>query len=101
MISSSSGAVVERDAAEAAPMERHRTAAMRDDQLERRKILEEIEQDQLHEGHGVGVEVVRSGRVLRRIAAPADVNHRRHVELDHLLVERDTTTCRSAAGALK
>ena len=27
-------------------------------------------------------------RVLRRIAASADVDHRRHVELDHLLVER-------------
>jgi hypothetical protein len=80
--------IVEGDPAEAAPMERHGPAAMRDDQLERRKVLEEVRQDQLHERHGVGVEVIRAGRVLRRIATSADVNHRRHVELDHLLVER-------------
>ena len=69
-------------------MERHRAAAVRDDELELREILEQIRQDELHERHGVGVEVVRAGGVQRRIAAAGDVDHRRHVELDHLLVER-------------
>ena len=81
-------AVVEREPAEAAPMERHRAAAMRDDQLELREILEQVGEDELHERHGVGVEIIRAGRVHRRIAAARHVHHCRHVELDHLLVER-------------
>ena len=52
------------------------------------KVLEQVGQDDLHEHHGVGVEIIRAGGVLRRIAAAGDVDHRRHVELDHLLVER-------------
>src|SRR3954470_20374645 len=81
-------AVVERDAAEAAPVERHRAAAVRDDELQGREVLEQVRQDDLHEHHRVGVEIVGAGGVLRRIAATGDVDHRRHVELDHLLVER-------------
>ena len=42
----------------------------------------------LHEGGGVAVDVVRAGGVEVRVARGADVDHRRHVELDHLLVER-------------
>ena len=80
--------VVERQAAIAAPMKRHRAAAVRDDELQRRKILEQVGEDELHERHGVGVEIVRAGGVHRRIAAAADVDHRRHVQLDHLFVER-------------
>ena len=52
------------------------------------KVLEQVGQDDLHEHHGVGVEIIRAGGVHRRIAAAGDVDHRRHVELDHLLVER-------------
>ena len=80
--------VVQRQAAKAAPMERHRAAAVRNDQLERGKILEQVGQDELHERHGVGVEIIRAGGVHGRIAAARYVDHRRHVELDHLLVER-------------
>jgi hypothetical protein len=35
-------AVVERDSAETAPVERHRTAAVRDDQFQRREVLEQV-----------------------------------------------------------
>ena len=43
---------------------------------------------QLHERRGVAVDVVRAGGVEVRVARRADMDHRRHVELDHLLVER-------------
>ena len=44
--------------------------------------------EELHERGGVGVDVVRAGGVEVRVARRADVDHRRHVELDQLLVER-------------
>ena len=44
---------------------------------------------QLHEHRGVGVEVVRAERVEVRVAGRRHVHHRRHVELDHRLVERE------------
>ena len=81
-------AVIERDAAEAAPMERHRAAAMRNDEFQLGESLEQVGQQDLHEHHGVGVEIIGAGGVHRRIAAAGDVDHARHVELDHLLVER-------------
>ena len=52
------------------------------------KSLNRSDCDELHERRGVGVEVVRAGGVEGRVARRADVDHRRHVELDHLLVER-------------
>ena len=52
------------------------------------KVLEQIGGQELHERRRVGVDVVRAGRVEVRIARRADVDHRRHVELDHLFVER-------------
>src|SRR4026207_922292 len=36
----------------------------------------------------VGCEVIRAGRIHRRMGAARDVHHAGHVELDHLLVER-------------
>ncbi len=52
------------------------------------KSLEEVGRQELHERRRVGVDVVRAGRVEARVARGAHVDHRRHVELDHLLVER-------------
>ena len=52
------------------------------------KSLEEIREDQLHERHRIGVEVVRARGVHRGVAAAADVDHRGHVELDELFVQR-------------
>ncbi len=52
------------------------------------KVLEEVRQQELHEGRRVGVDVVRAGGVEARVARRADVHHRRHVELDDLLVQR-------------
>ena len=72
----------------AAPVVRRGAAAVRDDELERREILEEVRQQELHEGRRVGVDVVRAGGVEARVARRAHVHHRRHVELDDLLVER-------------
>jgi hypothetical protein len=41
-----------------------------------------------HEGCQIGFNPLGAGGVLGRIAAARDVDHRRHVELDHRLVER-------------
>src|SRR3984893_9758421 len=76
------------DAAIAAPMIRHRAAAMRNDQLQGRKILEQVRGDELHEGGGVAVDVVRAGGVEIRVARGADMDHCRHVELDQFFVKR-------------
>ena len=52
------------------------------------KVLEQVGAQELHEGGGVAVQVVRADAVEVRVARAGDVDHRRHVELDHLLVER-------------
>ena len=70
-------------------MIRHGAAAVRNDQLQLRKILEQIRRHHLHERHGVGREIVRARRLeIRRVARLADVDHRRHTELAHFFVER-------------
>ena len=61
---------------------------MRNHETQRREIAEQIALDELHERRGVGVDVVRAGGVEVGIAGRRHVDHRRHVELDHLLVER-------------
>ena len=61
---------------------------MRNHETQRREIAEQVALDELHERRGVGVDVVRAGGVEVGIAGRRHVNHRRHVELDHLLVER-------------
>src|SRR5690606_752962 len=74
---------------EAAPMIRHRPAAVRNDQLEIREILEDVRRHQLHERDRVGAEIVRAGGLpVRRVAGAADMDHPGHLELAHLLVER-------------
>ncbi|MNQ52570.1 hypothetical protein D3C85_665920 [compost metagenome] len=69
----------------AAPVIGHGPAAVRNDQAQFRKVAEQIALQQLHEGRCVGVEVVRAGGVEAGIAGPGDVDHRRHIEFDHLL----------------
>jgi hypothetical protein len=76
------------EATVAAPMERHCSSAMRDDQLQRGEILEQISLQQLHERGGVRVEVVRAGVVEAGVARRGYVDHRRHFQLAELLVER-------------
>ena len=77
-----------RQAAVAPPMIRHRAAAMGDDELERGEVGEQIPGQQLHERRGVTVDVMRPGAVEVRVAGRADMDHRRHVELGHRLIER-------------
>jgi hypothetical protein len=48
-------------AAEAPSVVGDRAAAVRDDQLQVRELLEQVGLEELHEGGGVGVEVVQSG----------------------------------------
>ena len=52
------------------------------------KSLNRSDGQELHEGGGVAVDVVRAGGVEGGIARGAHVHHGRHVELDHLLVDR-------------
>ena len=52
------------------------------------KSREQVALYELHERCGVGVEVVRAGGVEGGVDAGADVDHRREVVLDQLLVER-------------
>ena len=61
---------------------------MRDDEAQRREVPEQVALQELHEGGGVGVDVVGAGRVEVAVAGAGDVDHRRHVQLDHLLEER-------------
>ena len=57
-------AVVQADATVAAPVVGHRAAAVRDDELQRGEARERVVVlDELHEGAGVAVDVVRAGAV--------------------------------------
>jgi acyl-CoA dehydrogenase len=78
-----------RDAQEAAPVVGHRAAAVRYHQPQRRETAEQVAHQQLHEGGGVRVEVVRAEGVRRRVARGGDVDHGGNVELGHLLVQRE------------
>lgn len=77
-----------REPAIAPPVIRHRAAAVRNDEAQRWEILEQIAFDELHERRRVSVDVVRARGVEARVARRRDMNHGRHVELDHLLVKR-------------
>ncbi|CCD95517.1 hypothetical protein BRAO375_4360016 [Bradyrhizobium sp. ORS 375] len=74
--------------AEPAPVIRHGAAAMRDQELEGREVLEQVRGQALHECRGVGIEIMRAGGVEAGVAAGRDVDHRGDVELDHLLIDR-------------
>src|SRR5262249_50421109 len=76
------------DPAIAAPVVGRSPAAVGNDELEARKVLEEVAGDQLHERGRVAADVVAAGRVEVGIARHAHVDHRRHIELDQLLVDR-------------
>src|SRR3546814_14686072 len=52
-----------REPAVAAPVVRHRAAAMRDDEFQRGEVLEQIRQQELHENRGVAAQVMRAGMV--------------------------------------
>src|SRR3546814_8128141 len=62
---------------------------MGDDEPERGKPLEEVGAQQLHEGGGIGIDVVRAGEMEVWIAGIADMDHRRHIEFHQRLVERE------------
>jgi acyl-CoA dehydrogenase len=74
------------DAEEPAPVVGHRPAAVRDHEPQGREPAEQVAHQQLHEGRGVRVEVMRAERVGGRVARGGHVDHGRDVELDHLLV---------------
>jgi hypothetical protein len=74
-------------AAEPPPVVGHRAAPVGDHQPEAREVTEEVALHQLHEGRGVGVEVVRAQRVEVRVARRRDVDHCRDVELHQRLVK--------------
>src|SRR5690606_5451591 len=75
-------------AAEASPVVGYGAAAVRNDELDGREVLAHGALHQLHEGRGVGAQVVGAGGVAGRVAAAADVDQRRYVEFHHLCVDR-------------
>src|SRR5438132_11157270 len=64
------------------------SATMRNDELQRGKILKNVGGQELHECRCIAVQIVRARRVKIRIARPADVDHRGEVQIYHLFVER-------------
>src|SRR5438067_12041201 len=80
---------VQIHAAVASPVVRNGATAMWNDEAQRWEILEQLRLlHELHEGRGIGIQVVRTGLVKGGIARRADVDHGRYVELDDLLVQR-------------
>jgi hypothetical protein len=77
-----------RQAAETPPVIGHRAAAMRDQEFQRREVLEKVRGQALHESRGVGVQVMRARGVKAGVAAGRNVDHGGDVELHHLLVNR-------------
>ena len=77
-----------RHAAEPAPVIGNRTAAMRDDEFDGREIGKDIRHHEMHKGGGVRPQIERAGGVHGRVARAADMDHRRHIQLAHGLIER-------------
>ena len=75
-----------RQAPEPTPVIRHGTAAMGNQKTQRGEVLEQVAGQALHEGGGVGIQIMRTGGVKAGIATGADVNHGGNVVLHHLLV---------------
>jgi hypothetical protein len=76
-----------RQPTEAAPVVRHRAAAVRNDKAQRGEISEQVRGQALHEGGGVRVQVVRAGGVEGAVAAGGHVHHGRDVVLHHFFVD--------------
>ena len=76
-----------RQAPVAAPVVGCGAAAVRDDEFERGEILEKVALNELHDGCGVGIDVVRTRGVEAGVAAGGDVDHRGDVVLNHLFVD--------------
>src|SRR5437588_3289979 len=77
-----------RDATITAPMVGDRTAAVRNDELQRREIFKNVGRQKLHKSSRIAVQVMRARGMKVRIARGADVNHRGHAELNHLFIKR-------------
>jgi hypothetical protein len=77
-----------RQTAETSPVIRDCAAPMRNDETQRREVMEEVRREALHERGRIGIQVARARRMEARIAARAHVNHRGYVVLDHLFVDR-------------
>ena len=67
-------------------------AAVRQDEPDAGEVLEDVGVHQLHEAGVVHVHVVGAGGGERGVARAGAVDHRRHVQLHHLLVERVPVT---------
>src|SRR5882757_7855159 len=76
------------EAAKSAPMVGHRAAAVRNNEAQLRKAAEDVTRQALHEGSGIGIQVMCAGGVKAGIAAGADMHHGWDVVLDHPLIDR-------------
>src|ERR1700757_1551555 len=63
-------------------------APVRYDEFQGRKITKQVRRKKLHKRGGIAVDIVGSSGVEARIARRTDMNHRRHIKVDHLLIER-------------
>ena len=72
-------------------MIRDRSPTMRNNEAQIRKIAEQISLNELHEGRGVRINVVGTSGMKVFVTGTRDVNHCRHIQLNHLLEERIPT----------
>ena len=61
---------------------------MRNNEAKAGEILEQIAFDQLHECDGIGGDIICAGRMQAGVTTARNVDHRGHIEFDHLFVER-------------
>ena len=76
-----------REPAITAPVIGRGAAAVRNDEAQRREILEQVALNELHHRGRVGVDVMGAGGVEAGVAAGRDMHHRRDVPLHHLLID--------------
>ena len=75
------------DTAITAPVVRHSPAAVRDNEFESGEIFEQVAGQELHEGRGVAIYIVRTRGMEGGIAGAGDMNHRGYFELDHFFID--------------
>ena len=76
-----------RQASETAPVVRHCATAVGNEELQGRKVFEQVTRQALHKGGGVCIQIMRARGVEACIATGRDVHHGGYVVLHHFFVD--------------